>query len=234
MRGLLVAGLGAGVLLLSACGWETNANRFTDDAAIDAKITSVRVNNESGDVTIRTGDKPSVHRTVRYDRDRPGGTHHVEGDVLVIDRCSVRRCAVDYEITVPAGTRVNGESDSGRIDVTGAAEVNFKVSSGDVAVHGVAGRVNVESDSGTVRLSGVGDDVAVRASSGDVTVDDARGSVSVRGDSGNIAVSVPRGAYRVSTGTDSGDVRSDVTDDPGGTHRLDLHTSSGNITVKYV
>jgi Toastrack DUF4097 len=234
MRGLLVAGLGAGVLLLSACGWEMSGNRFTDDAAIDAKITSVRVNNESGDVTIRTGDKASVHRTVHYDRDRPGASHHVQGEVLVLDGCPVRRCAIDYEITVPAGIRVNGESDSGRIDVSGAAEVNFKVSSGDLTVSGVAGRVNLESDSGTVRLSGLGDDVAVRASSGDVTVDDARGSVTVRCDSGNIAVTVPRGAYRVSTGTDGGAVRSEVTDDPSGTHRLDLHTSSGDITVKHV
>ncbi len=188
MRGFLVAGLGAGVLLLSACGWEMSRNEFTDDAAIDAKITSVRVHNESGDVTIRTGDRASVHRTVHHDRDRPGATHHVEGDVLVIDRCPVRKCAVDYEVTVPAGTRVNGESDSGRVEVTGAAEVNFKVSSGDLTVRGVTGRVNVEADSGPVRLSDVGADVAVRASAGDVTVDNARGSVTVRGDGGNITV----------------------------------------------
>jgi hypothetical protein len=234
MRGFLVARLGAGVLLLSACGWEMSRNEFTDDAAIDAKITNVRVHNESGDVTIRTGDRASVHRTVRYDRDRPGATHHVEGDVLVIDRCPVRKCAVDYEVTVPAGTRVNGESDSGRVEVTGAAEVNFKVDSGDLTVSGVTGRVNVEADSGRVSLSDLGADVVVRADAGDVTVDNARGSVTVRGDSGNIAVSVPRGPYRVSTGTDSGTVHSDVSDDPSGSHRLELHTSAGNITVKYV
>jgi len=233
MRGLLVAGLGAGVLLLSACGWEMSGNRFTDDAAIDAKITSVRVNNESGDVTIRTADRTSVHRIVRYNHDRPGASHHVEGEVLVIDSCPVRSCAIDYEVTVPTGTRVNGGSGSGMIHVDGVAEVNFKVESGDLRVRGISGRVNVESESGAVLLSDVGGDVAVRFSSGDVVVDGARGDVAVRGDSGAIRVTVPSGAYRVDASTDSGAVHSEVTDDPAGAHRLQLHSSSGDILVRH-
>jgi hypothetical protein len=234
MRGFLVAGLGAGVLLLSACGWEVSRDGFSDDTNIDTKITSVQVNGDSGHVTIRTGDKAKVHRDVAYRRDRPGASHHVEREVLVIDPCKVRNCFIDYDITVPAGTRVNGRVDSGTVDVSGVAEINFQLDSGNLTAKGVAGRVNVESSSGSVRLTDVGADVVVRADSGDVTVDNAGGSVTVRGDSGNIAVSVPRGPYRVSTGTDSGTVHSDVSDDPSGSHRLELHTSAGNITVKYV
>jgi hypothetical protein len=233
MRGLLWAVLGAGMLLLTACGWEASRNGFSDDANIDTKITSVQVNGDSGHVTIRTGDKAKVHRDVVFHRDRPGASHHVEREVLVIDPCKVRNCFVDYDITVPAGTKVNGRVDSGTVDVSGVAELNFQLDSGNLTAKSVAGRVNVESSSGSVRLSDVGADVAVQADSGDVTVDNARGSVTVRADSGAIGVTVPRGAYRVTTSTDSGAVQSGVTDDPSATHRLDLHTDSGDITIGY-
>jgi hypothetical protein len=228
-----MVGLGAGLLLLSACGWEMSRTAMSDDTAIDRHIASVRVASDSGDVKIHTGDRVAVHRTVRYDRDKPGATQHVDGDVLVIDSCPVRNCSIDYDVTVPAGTAIDGAVDSGSISVDGAASVNLKVDSGDVTANGVSGKINVIVQSGAVRLSDVGGAVTVRSESGDVTVDGARDAVSVQAQSGAIRLTVPRGAYRVSTGTDSGEVHSDVTDDPAGTRRLDLRTESGDIELRY-
>jgi Putative adhesin len=269
-RGLVVAALGAGLLLLGACGWEVTRNAFNDDSGVDTRITKIRISNDSGDVKLRAGDRTTVHRTVHYDRDRPGATHHVDGDALVIDSCPVRNCWIDYEVTVPAGTRVDGSIDSGHIEIDGLAAVNLKVSSGDVRMRGISGQVNLDSESGMIHLSDVGDAVVVRSESGDVTVDNARagvtvqaesgmvradgvagavdvrshsGNVSVRlstaqniraqADSGMVTVAVPRAAYRVSTSADGGKVRSDVADDPSGTHQLELHADSGDITLSY-
>jgi hypothetical protein len=212
---LITAALGTGLLLLGACGWETSPNAFTDDSGVDARITSVRVDNDSGDVKIRTGDRATVHRSVHYDDVRPNASHHVEGDVLVIDRCPVRNCWIGYEVTVPTGTRVDGSVDSGRVEVDGVAGVNLEADSGDLIARGVSGTVNVVSHSG------------------DVTVDNARAAVTVQADSGAIRMSVPAGTYQVHASTDSGAVRSDVADDPSGTHRLELHSDSGDITVRY-
>ncbi|HEU5473021.1 MAG TPA: DUF4097 family beta strand repeat-containing protein [Actinophytocola sp.] len=271
MRRWIAVGAAAGLLLLlGACDWDIARNVESDDAPVDGRVASVRIVNESGDVKIRTGDTTTVRRTVHFDQQRPGATHRLEGDVLVIEDCPVRNCWIDYELTVPAGTRVDGDVSSGSVAVDGAGSVNLKASSGDVDVRGVTGTVNLELDSGNVRLSNIGAAVAVQSGSGDVAVEGARAAVTVaaesggvraqgvtgpvdvrsgsgsitvelsaaqnvraRADSGEITVAVPRAAYRVRTGTDSGDVHSDVADDQAGAHTLDLHADSGDITIRY-
>jgi hypothetical protein len=206
---------------------------MTDDATIGGHVASVRVSSDSGDVKIHSGDRVSVHRTVHYNQDKPGSTQHVDGDVLVIESCPVHNCWIDYDVTVPAGTTIDGAVDSGSVNLDGVAEVNLKVDSGEVLARGVSGKVNVIAESGSVHLSDIGDAVVVQSESGDVTMDGVRGAVSVRAQSGAIRLTVPRGAYRVNASTDSGAVRGDVTDDPSGTRRLDLHTDSGDILLRY-
>jgi hypothetical protein len=206
---------------------------MNDDATVGGHIASVRVSDDSGDVKIHTGDRTSVHRTVHYNQDKPGVTHHTEGDVLVIESCPVRNCWIDYDVTVPAGTTVDGAVDSGSVNVDGVAGINLKADSGEVIAQGVSGKVNVIAESGSVHLADIGDAVVVQSESGDVSVDNVRGAVSVQARSGAIRLTVPRGAYRVNASTDSGAVRGDVTDDPSGTRRLDLHTDSGDIVVRY-
>jgi len=206
---------------------------MTDDATVDGQVASVRVSNDSGDVKVHLGDRVRVRRTVHYNQDKPGSTQHVDGDVLVIESCPVRNCWIDYDVTVPAGTTVDGAVDSGSVEVDGVAGVNLKVASGEVTARGVSGKVNVVAESGSVRLADVGDAVVVQSESGDVSLDNVRGAVTVQARSGAIRLTVPRGAYRVSASTDSGAVRGDVSDDPSGTRRLDLHTDSGDILLRY-
>src|SRR2546430_14746176 len=149
-RRIVIGALGVGLLVLSGCGLASARNTFNDDATVDAKITSVRVANDSGDVTIRVGDRTTVHRGVHYDRERPGVTHHVEGSTLVIDSCKPRNCWIDYEVSVPRGTTVSGAADSGRGGLDGGAPVNLKASSGDGTARGVSREGHVGADSGSV------------------------------------------------------------------------------------
>jgi hypothetical protein len=240
------------VLVLSGCRWHGAPNDSTDDSAIGARVTSVRVANDSGDVTIKAGEHPGVHRLVHYDKDKPGVTHRVEGDVLVLDGCHKRNCSIDYVVTVPPGTSITGVAESGRTELDGVGSVNVSVSSGDVVVHKASGPVNVDASSGSVRLSDLGGATAVQASSGDVRVEGARSEVSVdaksgtvlvrldvahnvkvRASSGDVHVTVPRDRYRVTTGADSGEVHNSVADDPQAANLLDLHSSSGDVTLAY-
>lgn len=243
----------AGVLLLTGCsiGWD-GRNTATDDNTVEQAFSAVRIAGDQGSIKIRTGSKSTVHRTIRYDKNKPGTTHRVEGSTLVVEACRERNCRIDYELTVPPGTRVDGSIDSGSIDVDGASTVNVKMDSGSTTVRHVSGKVNVDSSSGSVDVADVGDTVVVRADSGRVKVADVRAPVTVevesgivnvgiatpqdvrvRADSGNISVSVPQGQYRVRTQTDSGQIDNNIGDQPSGTHQLDLHTDSGNITVSY-
>jgi hypothetical protein len=251
-RGLLVAAVGAGLLLVAGCDWVEGANTARDEFTVGERITSVRLTSDAGAVRIRTGDRTAVHRELHFDRQRPGPTHRVEGDVLVIDSCPVRDCAIDYDVTVPEGTRVDGTASSGRVELDGVASVNLKVDSGSTTVRGVSGQVNLEASSGRVHLADIGGAVAVRADSGSVSVENARGSVTAEvqsgnldvslaeardvratADSGRITVTVPKGAYQVLASTDSGRVDSGVTSDPAAGNRLELDSDSGNITVRY-
>jgi len=226
---IVVTGLG----VLSACGWDITKERATDDVGVTEEFDRVRFVNDSGNLTISTGGDASVARTIHYEDDQPGATHRVEDGTLILDSCPTRGCYIDYEVVVPEGTVVEGELNSGNVDIAGVAEVDLKANSGDVEVRGVDGPVNVDADSGNVDLIDIGGAAQVQADSGNVTislavVDDVRAKVS----SGNVEVTVPDGRYRVSTDIDNGDLDSAFDNDDAGEHHLDLAADSGNITVK--
>lgn len=252
MRLLAVAALSAGTLLLAACSWD-GKNTATDDTAVDQPFASVLVSNDSGSLKIRTGSTAAVHRTIRYDKNRPGATTRVENNTLIVDSCKERGCSIDYELTVPAGTKVDGKVDSGSVEIDGVATVNLKIDSGSTTVRRVAGKVNLDSSSGSVEVSDVADTVNVRSESGRVQLAEVRGAVNVeassgsvtvgitgnpqnvrvQADSGSVKVTVPHADYKVRAVTDSGRVNNSVGDQPSAAHLLDLHTDSGSITVNY-
>jgi DUF4097 and DUF4098 domain-containing protein YvlB len=268
-RGLVIIAVGAGLLMLGACGW-TGRNTENDDATVDQSFGSVRIANDSGQVKIHAGAQAKVHRTIHFDDRKPGNTFRVENNTLVIESCKERNCSIDYDITVPAGTKVDGAISSGSVELDGVTSVNLKADSGRVSMRHISGKVNLDSSSGSVHIEDADDAVAVRSDSGRVTVDGAAGAVSVHAesgsvealkvggavevrsesgsvtaaltspqnvkisaDSGSVTVTVPRdGAYKLAAYADSGNVNSDVTNDSSGSHSLDLHTDSGNITVR--
>lgn len=262
--GIVVAGAG----LLSACDFDITTHQDTDSTNVTQSFTSVRFVNDSGDVRIHTGTRPSVKREIHYADEKPGETFRVKNGVLELDSCDKPNCWIAYEVTVPEGTSVTGQLDSGTADITGASAVTVRASSGRVAVQDVSGEVNVEAESGRVELANIDGDVVAKAESGTVDANGVRGEftveansgrveahdiggpaqvktssgevelelataqdVTVDADSGNVEVTVPDGAYQVSTNADSGNVDSEIDNDPSGEHRLDLRTDSGNITV---
>lgn len=268
-RWLVAAAVGAGLLTLAACDL-TGKETATDDSSVESQFTAVRIANDSGRVKIHSGSPAKVHRTMHFDKTKPGSTFHVDGTVLVIESCKERNCSIDYDVTVPAGTKVDGAINSGSVELDGVAGVNLKSDSGRVTMRHISGKVNLDSSSGSIEVSDVSDAVTIRSESGRVAVNDVRGAVSVeadsgsveatgvggpvavhassgsvtaglssaqdvkvKADSGSVTVTVPRAAYRLLTNTDSGRVSGDVHDDATGTHRLDLQTDSGSITVRY-
>ncbi|SES28236.1 Putative adhesin [Actinokineospora terrae] len=242
-RGVLgVTAVGVAVLLssLAACGIATK--RFSDDASVGGTIHAVRIESSAGSVRLRVGPSASVHRTVSYLDGRPGVTHRVEGDVLVLRECEVRNCWVDYEVVVPEGVTVSGGLDSGSVDVEGASTVNLRVSSGEVKVRRVSGAVNVKAESGSVDLVDVKGKVAVEAESGGISARDVgaatlrseSGSVDAQGVDGAVDASAQSGsvtvrlskAAGVKATTNSGSVQVTV---PKGEYRVSAHTDSGDV-----
>lgn len=216
----------AGLSVLSACGLAFGDETYSDSNGVGEEFTSVRFTSDAGNITIRTGDTATVERDVHYDGEKPGeDTFRVRDGVLELDSCPVRSCWIDYEVTVPAGTKVSGQADSGNITLNGVADANVLASSGDVIVKDVAGAVNVEASSGNVDLSGIGGSVVAKAESGDVTANDVSGEVTLDASSGDVRALGIGGAAQVDSA--SGNVVVELT----AAQDVRVEAQSGNVEV---
>ena len=233
-----------GTGLLTACDWGAATESFSDSDDLAQPVTSVRFANDSGAVTIRTGDTASVKREVHYGDEKPGTTFRVKDGVLQLDSCDKRNCWIDYDVTVPEGTTVTGQLDSGAANISGVAEATVRSSSGQVTVEDVAGAVKVEADSGEVTLADIGGSVVAKADSGSIQADNVRGDVTLEASSGEVQARGIGGATKVDAQSgsvlvalttaqnvrvdaQSGDV--DVTV-PAGSYAVSTSTDSGDVT----
>lgn len=233
----VVAGVtvAAGALLLSGCDWQDFANEnFSDEETLSAPVGEVRFSNDSGDVTITEGDELTVRYTVSYSDTRPGKTYRVDGDTLVLEPCQERDCRVSYDVTVPEGTAVSGQLDSGDVEIVGAASVNVAAESGNVTVRDVGGEVNATAQSGNVELSGIGGAVVAAAESGNVSVGmtSAR-TVTATASSGNLDVTVPEGDYQVQIQTSSDERVTNEVGDADSGPAIELRTDSGDVNLTH-
>lgn len=226
---LAVSGLGA-------CGLGPR-HTVEDQAALGEEISAVRLDSDSGGVTVhgRPGTSgATLARSIESPSEStPGPTHRVEGGTLVLSGCG-QYCSVNYTVTVPPGLPVSGGTSTGAVTVNGVGSVDVGTSSGAVTLDGVAGPTRVETTNGAVRGTGIeGDSAEVRTSNGEIDLT-LQAPQDVRAETGNgrITLTVPAGSYRVGTHTSNGDQQIAVPDDPSGVHGLDLRTSNGAITVR--
>lgn len=205
-----------GAVVAFGWGWP---GRETESSQVGTPVRSVEFEVTAGNVQIRAGEVAgtSIRETFHTHGLHFGGsghTYHVDGDKLVLDDCG-SDCTVDYEIVVPRGTTVHGQTTSGSIDVTGLSGGDLQTTSGDVDADEISGPVRANSNSGSLSVELV--------SPQDVTAET---------DSGDIDLRVPPDAYRVLTDHTSGHADVQVTADPAGAHTLDLRATSGDIEVR--
>lgn len=248
---LAIAGLAFIALgLVVWFGWWSPATSEATDR-LREQVRTIKLDNDSGNVTIRAADTETttVHQRYEYRWGEPDKGYKLDDGELTLGDCGWN-CSVDYELTVPRGTLVNGDLDSGELSLTGVSGTDVEVDSGDVDITDVSGPVKVQSDSGSVRLARISGRTDLDVSSGEVLASQLRGPVNVdassgnvrlelataqdvRADasSGNIEVLVPDVGYRVTSDVSSGEQAINVRQDPRAEHVLDLHASSGNISA---
>ena len=169
----------------------------------------IRAEAEDGEIVLRAS--PTLASlSVEYDR-RPRGT-------------------VRFEVSVPAGIRVDMEAVSGNLTVSDVdAEVNASTVSGNVDVRNVGGRTRIDAVSGNIKATGLRDGVNVDATSGIVTITDVAGEVIVDNTSGNITLTNIR-AGLVRAESVSGGVHFQGAIEPTG--RYDFASHSGPIRLE--
>jgi hypothetical protein len=215
-------------------GPETEAPR-TDQTLDVPKGTRLLLNNQAGEVRVRTWDRDQV-RVQASHSPREQIDARVEEQALRIRARAVQgarssRGLIDYVLTVPRWMPVNLSGSYLEADVEGTtAEINVETVGGNIRVVGgsgtvsarsVEGTIAVERTTGKVTVSTVNDGIDLVGVAGDVTAETVNGDITLRdlapttlevstvnGDVTWSGSTVDRGTARIAT--HSGDIRVSV------------------------
>ncbi|GAB2593016.1 hypothetical protein Aab01nite_36800 [Paractinoplanes abujensis] len=237
---------------LTGCSGVVGA-RMTYDDTEKTKITEIRLDGGSGDVSIRTAAvaETSIKRIIQRSTSDPGQSYRLDGSKLLIDTSCGHNCSASYEIVAPTGVKVSGELRSGDIALESVGDTDVKLTSGDVNIMDPAGKVKLRATSGDLRVVNAKSPVDIQSTSGDINVINAAGpltlkltsgdinaelttaaSVTAQTTSGDVQVRVPQGSYKIDTYTGSGDESvSGLINDSTSKNVLDLRTGSGDAIL---
>jgi len=246
----------AAAILSSACAARfasprTVDGRFEQTLSVDGDTLVLSVRTGSGRILVSAG-KPGIVRVTgrvqgyadRWTPDPPGVVEDrvrtiesdppiaVHGDVLRVghlDESMRRQVGIDYELVVPARSRVRARTGSGNLRVEGVTgPVAASTGSGRTRVANVSGGVTVEAGSGDVELTAVTGAVDVRTRSGSIDVTGYDMALRAETGSGRIHVEgTSGGAWELGAG--SGDVSIDLPDGAG--FEIDARTDSGTVRI---
>jgi DUF4097 and DUF4098 domain-containing protein YvlB len=105
-----------------------------------------------------------------------------------------RAVTTAYDISVPPGTRLDAESESGEVSVAGnSGPVTITTQSGAITLTQIGGELVVASGSGAVSIADVAGSATVSTQSSAITLREMRGGVHVRTQSGAVVADVAPG-----------------------------------------
>lgn len=261
--GLVLLTLTVGVLPLSASPTGHFERTLQVSGPVDLEVTS-----GSGNITVRTGSAGTVSVSAkihgstgswffgggdvedkirRIEKNPPveqqGNTIHIG---RFEDRDLARNISIDYDLTVPAQTKLNSRTGSGDQSLNGlqlaltattgsgnitieniSADTRIRSGSGDLKIDTVKGALNAETGSGNIRARNVAGEIVANTGSGDVEMHQSgAGDVRVGTGSGNVRLEGLKGGLRAETG--SGDIEAQGE----AVHDWRLGAGSGNITLR--
>ena len=192
---------------------------------IDGTVHTISFQGRAGHVKVHAGSGAiSVTERASYSGSKPVTSHGVSGDTLELreegcpDRPVNGPCQVEWDITAPAGTVLDLQTNAGGIEVDGmSAQVTASTDSGGVEGHDLTSRqVNAKADSGGVEL--------------DFT--QAPDDVSAETDAGGVTVTVPGGtSYAVQASSDAGGKSVDVQEDQSSPHKIKAKSGAGGVEI---
>lgn len=209
-------------------------------------ITRVQFDVQNAPVTI-TGSPDVAEVSVRMwvTTGFLGGSTRMDpvgGTLTIVQRCPVILgfgCNARYELTVPPGTTVSGETSNGAVRVANlTGDIEVRTSNGAISLESVSGRINGRTSNGGIQGEGLqSDSSTLQTSNGRITLSFATTpqTVEVRTSNGAIEIRLPDDAppFAVTTSTSNGRVETNIRTDPAATQRIDARTSNGNITIRY-
>lgn len=224
ITGALVAALLVPAALQAQVERQRVDTAFTFDRGGSVSLSLV-----SGSIRVVTGTGNEIRILATIERGRLETSLSRSRVSIEARSINGRMGATRYELTVPAGTRVDANSVSGEITVRGTGgEVEAHSVSGGIIVEDAIGIVEAESVSGDIDLRRVSGRITVGTVSGEIDADEATGDLEANTVSGGVAVR--RGKLRIFRSESvSADLIYEGTFDPAGDYRFNTH--SGDVTV---
>jgi DUF4097 and DUF4098 domain-containing protein YvlB len=200
----------------------------TDRTVPVARGARLTVNNDAGEVVVRSWDRDSLRIQARHSARTTIDVQTNGNIVSVRARGSGPSGAVDYDITAPAWLALKVSGQFIYIGIEGAQnEVSAETVHGDIVIKGGAGAITaksiqgeiiVEDAKGRISLSAVNESIRVTGAVGDITAENTNGDI----------IMTKVDAKSVEAGTVNGDVRYEGTV-TSGPYRLATH--NGDITM---
>jgi DUF4097 and DUF4098 domain-containing protein YvlB len=220
MTAALVAALGT-----SSLAAQTSAGKSpqTDQTVAVTRGARLGIENEAGEVTVRTWERDAVRVQARHSaRTRVSIRTVATGVAIAASGTQGPSGSVDYEISVPVWMPLQIEGTYAFITVEGTqSEVSAATVRGDITIRAPASLVSAESIEGEVIVDGakgrvkatsVNNSVTITGASGDLVIETTNGAIvltkiaSANADVGSVNGSItyegtpaPRGRYRFST-----------------------------------
>jgi DUF4097 and DUF4098 domain-containing protein YvlB len=231
------------LFLFSAAAFASTPQGTFDRTFQVSGPVDLEVETRSGDIIVRNGPSGSVsiHGKIFVGDHWLFGNRHTdvsdieqhppvrqEGNNIRVDYVNAHDISVDYEIVVPADTRIRTHSGSGDQMIEGThGNADLQSGSGDMKLSRITGEIRLHTGSGNVRAREITGAVRGGAGSGDIEVEETgAGDVDLHTGSGNITARGMQGGFHAEAG--SGDITGEGTP----TGAWEIRTGSGNVHVR--
>ena len=215
------------VTAASAQERETRAPR-TDKTVPVARGTRLSLQNDAGEVVIRTWDRDSLRVQARH----PVRTVvDIQTTSNIVQIRSRGQGSVDYEITAPAWLPMKVSGQFLYIGIEGAQnEISAETTRGDIVVKGGSGFVTAKSIHGEIILEDAKGRITASSINEGIRITGAGGEISADTTNGDIVLS-RIDAKSVEAATVNGDIRFEGPVSTSGQYRFTTH--NGNITLAF-
>jgi DUF4097 and DUF4098 domain-containing protein YvlB len=190
-----LVGAPAQVAAQSAAAPRSQLGMTTTDKTVDvARGARLTLDNQAGEVVVRTWDRDAVRVQARHSSREQVDVSVSDGQVRIRSARNGRwgaRGSIDYELTVPAWmpVRLSGtylfatlEGVQGEVSAeTVQGDVTVKGGSGQITARSVEGVVAVSDAKGRIEARSVDGDVTITGSTGDIVADTTDGAIRITG-----------------------------------------------------
>ncbi len=246
---LWVAVFSLAVATSFACAGTSDAVKGSFERTLQVTgAADLDVNTGSGNITVKPGDGSTVRIIGTIQAWARGGDAEASardrvrrleanppieqnGNVIrvgyIADRDLRRHVGINYEITLPADSRVRSNTGSGDIRLSGIrGAVGANTGSGNITIDSGTGEVRASTGSGNIEITQSGGDLRASTGSGNIRASGLTGALRASTGSGNItAEGKPGSGWDLDTG--SGNIVVRLASDAG--FEVDAHTGSGTI-----